>query len=310
MTLRSTNCRAAITRNDIRPRLQLWLDRLPPFPMVLHRLLATLAMDPDDISLLYLADLVETDTLIAGKVVGIANSSFYSRGQTVCSVRQAVIRLGVDRLRNVLLSLSINSVWGGLVIPNGFSILRFNQHALATAILCDLLTQRLHVKGAEVGFITGLFHDIGELVLVGLFPDQYISLRQQLLDGEVLEWQERQLLGFSHAEMSAEATAHWNLPEKVQTAVRLHERPVSEERTLGHEEFTVRDILHAADRCATGFGMCVFDSPSKDDAVEEALSPLGIKESEIADEFLQQLAAFDDCDRQSYGIDPATRLAG
>jgi HD-like signal output (HDOD) protein len=310
MGMNRTRSQIAIAPDDIPRRLQLWLDRLPPFPPVLHRLLATIAMDQDDISLFDMADIVETDTLIAGKVLGVANSSFYGRGQPVCSVRQAVIRLGLDRLRNVLLTLSINRVWGGLVIHEGFSILRFNRHALATAILCDLLAQGLHVKGAEAAFITGLFHDVGELVLVSLFPDRYMPLLEQLQDGEELEWRERELFSFSHAEVSAQATAHWNLPEKVQTAVRFHECAMPEVRTAGHEEFTLSEVLHGADCCATAYGMCVFDSPSKDGAVEEALAPLRVKESDIADEFLRQLATFDDCDPPGNGSDLASRLAG
>ena len=275
----------AIVSDDVRRQIKFWLDRLPPFSPVLHRLLATIAMDPDEISLRSLADIVETDTTIAGKVLGIANSGFYSRGQTVCSVRQAVIRLGVNRLRNILLALSINRVWGGLVIPDGFSILRFNRHALATAVLCDLLAQRLHPKGAEAAFVAGLFHDVGQLVLVSLYPDDYMPLLQELADGEELEQKERERLPFTHAEMSAEATEHWNLPEVVQNAVRFHERPPLAEGTRSHREFTLAEILHAADQCVTAYGMCVFDAPSKDNAVEEALAPLWLKESEVAEQF-------------------------
>lgn len=289
-----------ITRDDMRDRIRLWLDRLPPFPAVLHHLLATISMGADDICLKGLAELVQTDALIAGKVVGIANSTFYSRGQTVCSVHQAVVRLGVQRLRNTLLSLSINRVWGGLVIHDDFSILRFNQHALATAILADLLGQRLGIKNADAAFVTGLFHDVGQLVLVSLFPDEYLGLLQEIADGPALEWRERELLTFSHADVSAEATAHWSLPRYVQMAVRSHERPVDEENTQSLHEFTLRDVLHVADACATGFGMSVMDIRSDDDAVQTALAPLAINESEIVEAFMQQMSVFDECERQTY----------
>src|SRR5207248_5547072 len=136
-------------REEVSERLKVWLDRLPAFPLVLNRLLAMIAGDPDDISLVELADLVETDTMIAGKILGVSNSAFYSRGQPICSVRHAVIRLGVEQLRNVLLGLSINRIWGGLVVADGFSILRFNKHALGTAVLCEVLAKQLRVPGAD-----------------------------------------------------------------------------------------------------------------------------------------------------------------
>ena len=309
MSFPETHCKAAVAPNDISRRLKLSLDRMPPFPPVLSRLMGMTAMDPDDISLPSIADMVETDTLIAGKIIGIANSSFYSRGHAVGSVRQAVIRLGVNRLRNVLLSLSINKVWGGL--------LRFTAPSRsygsidtrsATAILCDILAQRLHIPGAELAFITGLFHDVGELLLIVLFPAQYMELLQQFSDENEREQRERELFTLSHAEISAEATAHWNLPEAVQIAVRFHERAVAEESAEGRV-FTLTDILHAADRCATAFGMSVFDFPSKDNALDEALAPLGFKDSGVVEEFLGQLAAFDESDRRVGRLSYKARLA-
>ena len=265
--------------------------------MMLNRLLATMASDPDDISFTDLAQIVEMDTVIAGKVLGVANSSFYSRGQTLCSIHQAVVRLGVQRLRNVLLTLSINRIWGKFVIEDDdFSMLRFNRHALATAILADLLAQRQRTPGAEAAFVAGLFHDIGQLVLVSAFPGWYLALVKESADGADLERRERELLTITHSEISAEATTHWNLPEAVQAAVRFHERPVGESgRSVNH---TLRDVLHVADCCADGLGVSLIDSTSKDNALQEALAPLGMSESAIEDEFLLQMAVFDACEQR------------
>jgi putative nucleotidyltransferase with HDIG domain len=285
-------------REEARQRVRLWLDRLPPFPFALQRLLGTIGADPDEISLTDVAELVETDTLIAGKVLGVANSSLYSRGHPVCSIRQAVVRLGVLRLRNVLLSLSINRVWGGLVLRDDFPILRFNRHALATAILADLLAQELRLERAETAFAAGLFHDVGQLVLVATFPDEYISLLEQAADGAELELLENEALSFSHAEISAEATAHWNLPRDVQTAVRFHEHAIDQNRIARLEPLTLRDAVHAADRCATALGMSIVDG-SADSAIEESLAPLGVEQEEILGQFLRQMDAIDECERRS-----------
>jgi putative nucleotidyltransferase with HDIG domain len=219
------------TSERTQERVRLWLDRLPPMPALLNRLLTTMTADADEICLREVAELAAMDTLIAGRVLAVANSSFYSRGRTVCSVDEAVVRLGVQVVRNLLLTLSVNRFWGGLVVHDTFSMLRFNKHSLATAILSDLLARRFRVRQADAAFVAGLFHDVGQLVLASVFPDDYVRLSEQMLEGEDLEEQEYALFGFSHADLSAEATAQWNLPGVVQTAVRFHERTMNEERS-------------------------------------------------------------------------------
>lgn len=291
---------------DPQKRVRLWLDRLPPFPMMLNRLLATMASDPDDVSFVDLTQIVEMDTVIAGRVLGVANSSFYGRSQTVSSIHQAVVRLGVHRLRNVVLTLSINRIWGRFVIEDDdFSILRFNRHALATAILADLIAQRQRTPGAEVAFVAGLFHDIGQLVLVSAFPGAYLPLLKESAGGEDLERRERELLTFTHSEISAEAIAQWRLPESVQAAVRFHEQPIAKNgRAARH---TLRDVLHVADRCAGGLGISLIDRPSKDNALQEALAPMGMSESDIGDEFLRRMAVFDQLEQR---VIRTPRIAG
>ncbi len=260
------------------------LEKLPPFSPILRRLLANISVDEDKVSLATIGNLIEHDTLIAGKVLGIANSALYSRGKKILSVAQAVSRLGSNRLRNLILALSVNRIWGSIQAPDNFSISRFNQHALATATAADLLCQKIAPDSTESAFVAGLFHDIGELLLVNLFPVEYATLLEHVaLEGEELEVCETSLFGTTHAEVSAEACAYWQLPEEVQTAVRYHVQPDK------GSSMPLSRVVNGADRYANAYGYSLMDWPYPDEALHQTLEHLGIADEEIMSDFVQQL---------------------
>jgi EAL and modified HD-GYP domain-containing signal transduction protein len=84
----------------------------------LNRLLATLA--GDDVSFAHVAELIEKDTVLAGNVLGVVNSALYGLDGTVNSVRHAVAILGMNKLRNVALSMSVSRMWGQARTPPGW----------------------------------------------------------------------------------------------------------------------------------------------------------------------------------------------
>ncbi len=140
--------------------------QLPPFSPVVRVLLASLSNDSDDVPLQRVAALIEEDTITAGKVLGVVNSAMYNRGKQICSIRQAVNRLGIGPLHNLVLGLSVNRIWSKIPVSDSFSMLRFNRHALATATLSNILAQQLLVPEPDAAFVAGLFHDVGQLVLI------------------------------------------------------------------------------------------------------------------------------------------------
>ena len=102
------------TREESLAKLRSALDRLPPFAGILREVLATLSIPTEDVSLVKLGALIERDVILSGRALAVANSAAFSRGKTVVSVREAAVRLGVNRLRNVALGLYVNQLWNGI----------------------------------------------------------------------------------------------------------------------------------------------------------------------------------------------------
>ena len=200
------------------------LGELPPFSPLLNKLLATLA--DEDVSFAEVAELIEKDTVLAGNVLRMVNSALYGRRGTISSVRHAVSLMGVMKLRNSAMTLSVSQMWSVAKTPKGWSAVQFNLHAVATAVMSDLLAQKVPAQYAEGAFIAGLLHDIGLLLIAISLPKEYESIRGLFLEGDKsLPEAEREVLGLDHAELSAAALAEWNLPEPIQKAVRYHKQP-------------------------------------------------------------------------------------
>ena len=93
--------------------------------------------------------------MLSGNVLRLVNSALYGRRGTVSSVRAAVPMLGINKLRNYVLGISVARLWAKVKTPASWSMKRFNDHSVAVAVMADLLVQRIDVEYPEGAFIAG-----------------------------------------------------------------------------------------------------------------------------------------------------------
>ena len=277
---------------QVRERALRALKQLPPFSPILNRLIASLARE--DVSFAKLADLIEKDTVLAGNVLSLVNSALYGLRGTVNSIRHAVSLLGINKLRNAALSMSVARMWQQVKTPTGWSMSQFNLHSVGVAILSDLVAQRLTVNYAEGAFAAGLFHDLGLLLIAVGLPDEYGEIAQlaRVEEKPALEC-ESLVLGMTHPELSAEALAVWNLPEQIQLAVRYLEIPESDPTAVEADEIRMSRVLHAADRYVIGTGNAMNLFPDRTGDGRALMSGLGFGERlpELIEEFDGEFAS-------------------
>lgn len=201
------------------------LSSLPPFSPVLNKLLASLA--DEDVSFLELGDLIEKDPVLAGNVLRLVNSALYARRGTVNSVRHAVSILGLAKLRNATLSMSLGRLWSGQKGPAGWVQSQFNLHGVASGIMADLMAGETTMEYPEGAFVAGLFQNVGLLLETVALPDEFkvvMGLYTASPEASLVQC-EREVLGLDHAEISAEILKQWNLPLPIQVGVGEHHRP-------------------------------------------------------------------------------------
>ncbi len=244
------------------------LGGLPPFSPILNRILATLA--GEEASFSKLADLIEKDTVVAGNILHLINSALYARRGTINSVRHAISLLGVNKVRNAVLGMSVTRMWHQVRPASSWSMARFNLHSAATAMLSDMLAPRLPVQYPEGAFVAGLMHDVGRLLIaVGLPAECDRIVADQRSNRRSAAESELAILGFTHAELSAQALAVWKLPEPIQAAVRDHHAPPDTGRS---GELPLGWILAAADQYVHSTGVSILPQPAG--SAKPDLSPL------------------------------------
>ena len=253
------------------------LGQLPPFSPILNRLIASLAQE--DVSFAKVADLIEKDTVLAGNVLRLVNSALYGLRGTVNSIRHAVSLLGIVKLRNATLGMSVARMWAQVKTPPGWSMARFNHHSVGVALLADLVAQRRAVSYAEGAFAAGLFHDLGLLLVAMGLPEEYkeIALMCQQGDKHPLEC-EMEVLGLTHAELSSLALAAWNLPRPIQMAVRYQDKPQLDPTEAEANELGLSTILNAADGHLNGTGTSISLFDGKPRIGQVTLESLGLGE--------------------------------
>jgi HD-like signal output (HDOD) protein len=161
--------------------------------------------------------------VIAGNILRMVNSALYGRRGTINSVRSAVSVLGLNKLRNFVLGMSVARMWSQAALPKHFSTSRFNQHSVATALMADLLAQQLPIHYPEGAFVAGLFHDLGKLLIAVGMKSEWAEIDAlHTRGGRTWVQCEDLVLGVTHAQLSNAAVAAWALPEPIQVAVQHH----------------------------------------------------------------------------------------
>jgi len=244
---------------------------MPLLSVVLNRALGLLAQG-DDVSVRDLSTVIEEDVVITGNLLSIANSALYCGNSRVASVRPAIVRLGLNKTRNVLLGLTVSRCFSSMRAPGPWSSSRFNAHSLAVATLSDLIVQSVPSEHPEWAFMAGLLHDIGlPLIAVGL-PEQYRILAMQAGSEVGIAEREREMLGFTHFDLGAELLTRWNCPLVVQEATRFGDSDqVPFERPLN-----LGAVVKTASLLADANGISIFDSGEDHDVAIQLLEALGL----------------------------------
>lgn len=192
------------------------LHRLPSLPLAVQEVIASFEdPEPDAVSL---ARGIAKDQGLSARVLRVANSSFYGLPRKVGSMQDAVVVLGLDSIRSLVMSAgmvqSFPPLRGSVFDRNGYWRRSFRV-AGYTKALADCLRQ-----GQPMSFTAGMFHDIGQLVLDTCMPEQFSGiLSLQKASGQDLIEIERSALGFDHAMIGAEVARQWNFPTEIEQAI-------------------------------------------------------------------------------------------
>jgi HD-like signal output (HDOD) protein len=181
-----------------------------------------MSQDPD-VDFGDIEKLLEQDSTLAGEVLSIARSAFYAGQGTVVSLRDALVRLGLAKLREVVMQAAMTArVFRSAAYRDCMEKLR--DHCRATAHLSRIVSSYTPIA-EEQAFLCGLMHDVGIAGILLVLGD--VERGKQAPDLNVL-WP---AINAAHPRAGARMVELWELPAEIAMAVGAHH----DVRIQGHD---------------------------------------------------------------------------
>jgi len=203
------------------------IRNLPTPPIVFEQIQK--AINNPDTSVNDIAGILSEDPAMSVKVLKLTNSAFYGLSREIDSVKHAVMIIGLEAVKNLVLSASVLNMFKANDSNKEYHE-KFWRHSLATAFAARLIDGRL--KGGEIfnpdpAFSAGLIHDIGKMVICCFMPREHKAVMEYFQSyPEVTEMEaEIATLGFDHSQLGRQLAINWKLPTRLADAIGFHHQP-------------------------------------------------------------------------------------
>lgn len=231
-----------MNREEVLQRLK-DIQSLPTLPPIVSKL--NQMVSDEDVTAVKLGKVIEKDQVLTSKLLKMVNSSFFGFPQRISTVSSALVLLGFNVIKTLIVTSSIFEVMQA-------SDVGLFEHSLGCAAAAGLAAKKLGIKNPEEVSTAGLIHDLGKIVIRAELPGEYEAVAKAAVEqDEYMREVEKHILGIGHGEIGGILARQWNLPERLVYPIEYHHRP---EASPAFKE--VSSVVHFADILirALGFG--------------------------------------------------------
>lgn len=219
------------------------VDALPTVPSVLKKLLKVI--ENPKVSLNEIGNFISSDPVLTTRVLKVVNSPIYGFPGRISSVSQALILLGLNVVRGMLLGVSVFEAMEKAMVG-------LWAHSMGTAVAARIIARKKGLSEPEEVSVAALLHDIGKVVLSLKFPEEYRDVMANAeRNGLYISEAEKNYFSITHAEAGAWIAQKWNFPRGLVEVIEYHYKPHLSKNVPLHSA-----IVHLADILimARGFG--------------------------------------------------------
>jgi putative nucleotidyltransferase with HDIG domain len=217
------------------------VEDLPTLPRTVLRI-TELINDPRA-SAKDLARIITDDQVLTARLLKLVNSSFYGFQQRVATVTEAILLIGFDAIRSLLLTTSVFDLFPSRTTRSRRDQEMLWDHSLACAVGAKAIGAAVRYDKLEELFVAGLLHDIGKIVEMTLRPEDFAQIADRVAGRRLLiSAAEMEVLGCTHADIGRLLAERWNLPVKLVNIIAWHHTP-----TAGGAFAVESSIVHLAD---------------------------------------------------------------
>jgi len=209
---------------------------LPTPPIVFEQIQK--AINSSDTSIANISTILSEDPAMSIKVLKLTNSAFYGLSREIDSVKQATMIIGLEAVKNLVLSASILSMFKAKPVNREYHE-EFWRHSLATAVASRILAGKYKdgsIFNPDPAFSTGLIHDLGKMVICCFMPDEFEQIREYLVEHPETTAMEAEItvMGFHHGQLGSQLAATWKLPERMADSIGYHHTPAIQNKSADY----------------------------------------------------------------------------
>lgn len=264
------------------------IGNLPTLPSVAAYLLNHA---DEEVHLPRVIQMLSYDQVMTARILRYANSAFVSSPKAIRTVEEAINRIGLNAVREMVCISAVS----GLMVPDRcpeFALKLFWRHAVGTACCAASLARRVGA-GASHAFTAGLLHDIGRMVLACTFPVDYTrALRYQAETLCTVLAAEHATVGIDHVETGLELARCWKLDEGLQAAIAAHHEEESTALTAMGGRAALPAIVRLSNLMAHAVDLADPDDAGGFDILGAELAALGLKENDYPAVLAQARTAY------------------
>ena len=193
--------------------------------------------------------MLEQDPALVAIVLRIANSPAFAQVRTVDSIERAIILLGLEQVRRLVIAGAVTQASERLPKQEMLPLEAFWRHSSYCAVIARLIAESEKPSLAGTVFLGGLLHDLGQLVLFSQAPGEaHNAFLRSLSEPTMISPQEaeRMELGFDHSELGGALAERWGLPEVLSACLRYHHCPLDAPSAVRLPVV----LVHIANTCA------------------------------------------------------------
>lgn len=194
-------------------------QKLPNIPKVVQELIESFG--DENVNNEEIAKKISADQVLTAKVLRAANTAHYGGNRKVGTVSDAVFMLGFNAVRTLVLASGMVGVFKA---PEGFDLPAFWRNSFAVASTCKWLA-KFSRDDVETAFTCGMVHNIGELLIHILLPEECKEIQKVVDRGARNSDIEKNVLGFNFPEAGAELANRWKFPDAIVAGIRYQLNP-------------------------------------------------------------------------------------
>lgn len=192
---------------------------LPKIPKVVRELMEM--VNRDDVEMSELSRTISLEQVVSARVIRLANSAHFGRGRSVSSVDDAVIRLGLEPLRTLIVASALVSAFPYVeVIDLG----KFWEKTFEIALLSKGLAQSCKINPNDA-FTAGMLHNIGDLMIYTIMPDKVAEIDEKIEQGMQKPDAQKAVIGVDSAELGAKLAEGWKFSPELVHAISEQYHP-------------------------------------------------------------------------------------